>query len=289
MSEPTVTTVDVDAWVGIATNPKEHEIRRVMRVILLAIAETPSLRSRMVMKGGVLLALRYGTGRHTKDLDFSTEKRAQEENREEILRSLDGALAKAVIQDDSILCRVQSSKMEPPRAEDSFPTLRIRIGYAIKGSKQFQRMRQGSKSATTVLVDLSFNEHTCITSAIAVDGHELSAYSLYDQIAEKYRAMIQQTADRRNRVRRQDIYDVFTVIYKGYLASAEDKAILLATMRQKFSARDVSCERSTIEEPEIAQRCKQQYAQLADEIDGELPDFDFAFGTVKDFYLNLPW
>lgn len=290
MPDNIISAVDVDEWVAAAREDQdEHSIRRVMRIILLAIADHPLLRSRMVIKGGVLLALKYGTGRHTKDLDFSTPKRIQEENADQILGDLSGCLKGVTRWDEDIFCRVQSHKMQPPSPDASFPTLRIGIGYAFKGSKQFQRMVQGQDSTHKVLIDLSFNELACVASSISLDGHELAAYSLYDQIAEKYRAMIQQTAERRDRVRRQDVYDIYSVIRQGYLASGEDRSILLATMRQKFAARDVPCELEVIEEDEIRLRCLQQYPYLADEIDGELPEFEQVFELVKSFYLALPW
>lgn len=290
MSEPAITTVDINAWVFSAKdNPAEHDVRRVMRFILMAIANSPWLKSKMVIKGGVLLALGYGTARHTKDLDFSTPRRIQEEDTSAILDELDKALATERAKDPSLLCRVQSHKLEPPGPDASFPTLRIRVGYAFQGERQFQRMVQGRNSAQVVIIDLSFNEQTCVTSAIAIDGQQIAAYSLYDQVAEKYRAMIQQTSDRRGRVRRQDLYDLYSILRADHLADAEDKAILLNTMKKKFSARDVSCEREVINEPEIAQRSGREYARLQDEVDGDLPDFDHAFRIVKDFYLSLPW
>lgn len=291
MSEAELTPVDVDAWVDAASdNPEEHRVRRVMCIILFAVAESPQLSSRMVIKGGVLLTLGYGTDRHTRDLDFSTESRVQEEDPETILEELDKALADAARRvDEEVFCRVQSHRVEPPGPDASFPTLRIKVGYAMEGEKQHRRMVQGRDSAHTVIVDLSFNERTCITSAISLEGKQLAAYSLFDQVAEKYRAMIQQAGERRDRVRRQDIYDIYAVVTKGYLATADDKASLLAVMREKFAAREVPCEPNVIDEPEIADRSRRQYHQLQDEIDGELPPFEDVFAVVRAFYLDLPW
>lgn len=290
MSEAVSTTVDVDAWVAAAAdNPEEHAIRRVMRVILFAVARSSLLKGEVVIKGGVLLALGYGTDRHTKDVDFSTDRPVQEVDVEEVLAELGKALTAARKVDEAVLCRVQSHEMKPPNADASFPTLRIRVGYALEGTKQHRRMVQGRPSTNTVMIDLSFNEKTCVASAIVMDDYEISAYSLYDQIAEKYRAMIQQTANRRDRVRRQEVYDVYSVIKRGYLATKDDRETLLSVMRQKFAARDVPCERDTIDEPEIARRSRKEYARLQEEIDGELPDFDHAFGVIRDFYVSLPW
>lgn len=291
MSESSLKPVNVNAWVEAAAGyPSEYMTRRVMRIVLFAVAHSPLLSSRMVIKGGVLLALGYGTDRHTRDLDFSTDRQIQEVDAQEVLEELGRVLDEAArYLAEPIFCRVQSHRVEPPRSDASFPTMRIRVGYAEQGQKQHRRMVQGRDSSDTVLIDLSFNERTCIASSITMDGQELAAYSLFDQIAEKYRAIIQQVGDRRNRVRRQDAYDVYSVIVKGYLSTQEDKATLLAVMREKFAARDVPCEKKTIDEPEIKKRSRKEYQRLQHEIDGELPDFDKVFDTVREFYLSLPW
>lgn len=290
MSELAITAVDVNAWVEAAReSSEEYCVRRVMRIILFAVADSPFLKSKMVIKGGVLLALGYGTNRHTRDVDFSTGKRVQEEDPDVILEELDRALAVACSVDEAVLCRVQSHQMKPPDADASFPTLRITVGYAFEGERQYIRMVQGLPSAKTVIIDLSFNEQTCIASAIVMDGHEISAYSLYDQVAEKYRALIQQTRERRNRVRRQDAYDIFKIIEQGYLCTADDKAALLSALHQKCAARELTVTQETIEEPEIAQRSKAEYEQLRDEVSGDLPDFDVLFDKVKNYYHSLPW
>lgn len=290
MSDETIAQVDIESWVSSASDDvAEHTVRRVMRVILHAIADNPCLNSRMVMKGGVLLSLRYSTGRHTRDIDFSSEKPAQEENCDEILENLREALTRSRTRDQSVLCRIQSYKMQPPKETARFPTLRVNIGYAIEGEKQFKRMVQGQPSTRVVVVDLSFNERTCYPTEISLDNGRLKAYSLHDQIAEKYRALIQQTSDRRNRVRRQDAYDIFAVIRNGYLSERRDREMLMAAMRQKFSDRNVPLNPQVINEPEIEERCRREYKHLADEIDGELPEFDLVFSTVRDFFGGLPW
>ena len=101
--------------------------------------------------------------------------------------------------------------------------------------------------------------------------------------------MVQQTHGRRNRIRRQDLYDIFVVLEQGYLASNADKAVLLATMREKFRDRGVPCDPNTILDPEIAERCRREYARLADEIDRPLPEFEGALRRVTSFYRSLPW
>lgn len=287
-----VSTVDIDAWLAAAKdNPTEYRIRRVMRIILFAVADSPLLKSKMVIKGGILLAIGYGTNRHTKDLDFSTEGRVQEVDADAIIRELDSALKRAVaITDPEVVCRVQSHKMQPPWENASFPTLRIKVGYAIQGERAHRRMVQGGESPHTVIVDLSFNEKTCHLAKVDFGAErELAAYSIYDQVAEKYRALIQQTPALRGRVRRQDVYDIFMIIEKGYLVNPEDKLTLLEAMVQKFSARDVPLNAAMIDDPEVLRRSQVEYGQLAYEIEGALPDFENVFETVRLFYRSLPW
>ena len=41
--------------------------------------------------------------------------------------------------------------------------------------------------------------------------------------------------------------------------------------------------------PEVKQRAKAEYHTLADEIEGQLPDFDMDYKMVEAFYRSLPW
>ncbi len=288
MSE--IVSVDAEAWLSEADgNRAEYEVRRAMMAILHAIASAPGLSGRMMIKGGILLALGYHTGRHTKDIDFSTAKRVQEEDYEEILTQLDHALIAERARDESVFCRVQSHRLKPPNTDASFPTLRISIGYAFEGERQFARMVQGRDSSKTIVVDLSFNERACYPAAISLGDGSLLAYSLHDQIAEKYRAIVQQAPERRNRVRRQDAYDIFAVLRQGYLSTRQDREMLLTAMRVKFSDRGVRLDREVINQPEIEECCRREYAQLENEVADVLPEFSVVFATVKRFYFDLPW
>jgi len=285
--------VNVDDWIEQAENNNaEYRVRRVMKVILLAIASNDVLKDRMIIKGGVLLALGYKTARHTKDIDFSTDKVIQDEDPKEIVALIDKALKEASNRIDSeISCRIQSHKLQPPREDATFPTLRIKVGYAFQGDSQYQRFVSGRKySSYVVIVDLSFNERTYVTNSIKFDDEsEVLAYSIFDQVAEKYRAVIQQTSDQRDRIRRQDIFDLYKVIENGFLDDADDKSKLMEVMKLKFEDRDTPFHKDVINDPEIAQRCKKEYHQLEVEIDEELPDFDVVFERVKEYYRSLPW
>lgn len=291
MHENNIRNVDIDTWVEKAHgNQTEFYIRRVMRVILLAVSSSSQLKGSMVIKGGVLLSLGYGTDRYTKDVDFSTPRMVDEENPDEILDELNDALRATCREfDNELFCKTQKREIQPSR-DSTFPTLRVKVGYAVKGTKEFQRMMHNDRPSTkTVTIDLSFNEKVCFPSSITMDDHEINAYSLYDQVAEKYRALIQQSETRRGRIRRQDVYDLFVILNHGLIQSMEDKETILEVMQVKFASRGVECHSDVIMEPDIRERARKEYSKLEDEIENELPDFEMAFEVVKEYFLHLPW
>ena len=63
--------VDVSGWVEQADVP-QRRFREAVHIILDAIGQSRSLQTKMVMKGGLLMAIRYASTRFTRDIDFST-------------------------------------------------------------------------------------------------------------------------------------------------------------------------------------------------------------------------
>jgi hypothetical protein len=45
----------------------------------------------------------------------------------------------------------------------------------------------------------------------------------------------------------------------------------------------------SFENEELKRRAKEYYSTIADEIEGDLPDFEESFGYVAGFYKSLPW
>lgn len=283
--------LDLERWVDEAgDNPDQQAIRRVIRIIVNAVSCFDELRDLMTIKGGVLLAAAFKTGRHTRDVDFSTRVLAREVDIEEVCQRLDSALELSAAKlEETLACRVQSNKLKPPDEGATFPTLRIRVGYAERGSKAQSRLERGS-SPHTVIVDLSFNE--ALTDPVTIrinEDRRINAYSLVAQIAEKYRALIQQQARYRSRVRRQDAYDIYCILNMGYLRKPEDRTALLAAIRESCDSRNVEVDASSMMHDEIRRRARQEFDQLLYELDRDLPDFDEMFDRVSDFYTNLPW
>jgi predicted nucleotidyltransferase component of viral defense system len=139
-----------------------------------------------------------------------------------------------------------------------------------------------------VTVDYSFNEISNEPEIIRLkDGGEILAYSLTDLIAEKYRALIQQ--EPRNRIRRQDVYDLHLLLTTCCDITKNEKANILESLIKKSTSRGITVERSMLAREELINRSQKEYAQLASEINGDLPPFESSYAIVKKFYESLPW
>ncbi len=288
MSEPNI-KVNLTEWIDSVRADRTTYIQRQMtEIILYAIAIVPFLADRLYMKGGVLMGLRYGSDRQTSDIDFSTSSDYYPDDRtaDELRNLLDPALRRMAValgHADFVL-QVQSIEGRPhnlyPNA--NFPALEIKIGYAARGTIQEERLREGQAS-NVVQLDISFKE---ITSQVQIlelaDGKTLSAYSLNDMIAEKYRAVLEQK--KRNRYRRQDVYDLGILIQ----VPGSDPAEIVESLFQKCESRDISPTPDSINDPEIKKRSGFEWHALELEI-SDLPDFGDCFERVADFYRRLPW
>ena len=280
---------DIKAWVEQAQTEANHEFREAVHTILSAIASDRSLKACMILKGGILLAIRYQSHRYTKDIDFSTEKKPGGEITEvKIRESLNFSLALMVEELDYDLdCRVQSSKLQPNNPNSTYPSIKLKIGYAYKGTPKHKRLL-ALKSTTVISIDFSLNEATPNVENLTLnDGEEILAYTLTDLIAEKYRSLLQQVV--RNRTRRQDVFDLNLLIEKFNDIDEIEKNEILKSLISKSRAREINPDIESFDDPELKTRAKTNYHTLADEIDGELPDFDESFEKVSNFYKTLPW
>lgn len=242
----------------------------------------------MSIKGGILLAIAYGSSRYTRDVDFSTPEQYSKFDQTAFVSEFTENLARAVEElSYGLDCRIQSIKVNPPKPNATFPTLTVTIGYATKNSREHQRLLTG-QCPTVIALDYSFNETTAETEELEIRGGGIiQAYSLHDLVAEKYRAILQQEA--RNRIRRQDAYDLYRLFQRFPLNDARDRQRVLDSLRAKAASRNLIIDRNSIANPEIISRSKKEYNQLHLEIDEELPPFDEVYATVRMFYENLPW
>lgn len=284
-----VEILDINTWVEQANSNENLEFREAVHTILSAIASDNDLKASMILKGGILLAIRYQSHRYTKDIDFSTEKKLGAEiNEDRIKETLNYSLAQMVEKLDYDLdCRVQSSKLQPKKSNATYPSIKIKIGYAYKGSPKHKRLL-ALNCPTAVSIDYSLNEATPnIETIILNDGEEILAYTLTDLIAEKYRSLLQQVE--RNRTRRQDIFDLSLLLEILEDIDEVEKHEILKCLISKSEARGIDPDIGSFDDPELMERAEVNYHTLADEIEGELPDFPGLFKKVSEFYRSLPW
>lgn len=129
--------IDLSSWVEAETEPDRQEFRQAVHLVLRAIAESPELAPVMIMKGGILLAVRYRSTRFTRDIDFSTSSRYQVQEGERLVQTMQAALAPVSADNDyGLALRLQSYGVKPANRPDvSFPTLQMRCVLAmLRGS-----------------------------------------------------------------------------------------------------------------------------------------------------------
>lgn len=277
---------DIAEWVNQAPND-QRELRQAVHTVLAAIAQDTHLRADMIMKGGILLAVRYQSVRFTKDIDFSTSMKLSEVNPDEVHRRLDAALRLSVeALDYDLDCRVQSCKIQPAnQVNASFPSIKLKIGYAYKGTPKHRRLIQ-LQSTSVISIDYSLNEAISNTDEVLVGLHQsVNAYPFAELVAEKFRALLQQVE--RDRYRRQDVYDL------AFLSRMpRDEAVEVAIFESlmiKARSRNIEPTRDSLNDEEVKRRAAADYHTLKDEVQGDLPDFELAYAEVLAFYRALPW
>ena len=271
-------------------DPRQRPFRQAVHTILFAISGSDRLQTSMIMKGGILLALGYDSARFTKDIDFSTDTLLQDFDLQSFLEEFDASLSRAVDKLGYALdCRVQSCKQQPPGRDKQFPTIRTKVGYAYKGDERAQRRLIAKQSLQVVQVDYSLNEPVREFQLFEVaNGKPIRAYKLCDLIGEKFRALLQQ--EERNRIRRQDIFDLhFLLMNLSLIDDSDTMPMILQSIKERAEARNLVITRESMRNPDIVRRSKADYGSLQDEIEGVLPPFDEVYDTVRFYFEGLPW
>lgn len=276
-------------WVESAPTENEQVFRRVIHIVLDAISKLDDRKYELVMKGGILMAIQYQTSRFTRDIDFSTSRHYSEfkETQQDFLDKLNTEINNSSQHlGYGIQCRVQASKVKP-REEGNYQTLHINVGYAIQGdTRNMQRLSNG-QATSVVSIDYSFNEIIGETGHLQIGNSSVvKVYGEKTLIAEKLRAIIQQ--ENRHTRRRQDIFDLY-VLFSEHPYPEEKHQELLKELVDKSHSREIVARKDAMRSDVVYQRSKEEYSNLASEIDGDLPEFDLAYETIRDFYESLPW
>ncbi len=283
-----MTDLQIDKWVQEANDDTNREFRQAVHTTLLAISSDNALKNNMVLKGGILLAIRYRSNRFTKDIDLSTTNHLSSMVPEDIISEINQSLALAVnILNYDLDCIVQGWKIEPRTENVTYPSIKITIGYAYKGTNKHKRLL-AKQSPTALGIDYSLNESLPNIEVVELtEGDEILVYSIIDVISEKFRSLIQQ--EERNRYRRQDIFDIFLLLDLKNSFDESDKILILDSLIKKSQARGISPSAISFDSDELKNRAERDYPTLLSEVEGPLPDFATMFGRVADFYRSLPW
>lgn len=285
--------VDITAWIERARrDPLTYVERQATEVILAALGGLPGYRGRFFLKGGILMAVVYGSPRNTGDLDFTTDLPASPDLGERLRTELDRAFPRvcARLGYPDLLLRVQTVREMPrpfagPR-HLSFPALKLGIAFARRDDPS-PRFLQKESSPNAVIVEVSFNEpvHAVELVRLNPDGPTIAAYGITDLIAEKLRALLQQVS--RNRYRRQDVYDLAHLADR-FSPDTNERATILRTLRDKCAARGIVPTAASLDDAALVERAQSEWHTLEQEI-GELPDFDACLEKTRRLYRSLPW
>lgn len=280
--------VDIRNWIANSSDNATKAFRQAVHVILLAISKSSELRSKMIFHGGLLLTLKYKGVRYTKDVDFATANKRVDIDEEAFLKELQQRLLESSeTLSYGLACKIQSSRIKPRGKGKNHQTLEINIGYAYKGTTNHKHLiRNGC--ANIVKLDYSYNEiNQDIEVLNLIEGSKIQAYSLSDFVAEKYRAIIQQKT--RNRIRRQDAFDIYWIIKNNYLKGKDIKNKILKSFMIKSDSKGVRVEQYILRDRDIIRRSRREYTALAQEIETDLPPFKDLYKIVQSYYESLPW
>ena len=283
-----MTRTRIQDWINQST--ERVPFRQAVHTILVAITRSDALKTNMIMKGGILLALGYESTRYTKDIDFSTAKTLKEFELETFIQELQSALVDAVESlDYGLDCRVQSYKQKPPKSDATFPTIEISVGYAYKHDRSAHRRLLNKNSSNIVEIDYSLNEPSREVEIFEIEeGQQIQIYSFTELVAEKYRAILQQVV--RNRRRRQDVYDLnFLLSHYPQAKDTSTKAKILTSLVEKSNSRGLTVSKDSLSDSEVVRLSREEYHLLTSEIEEKLPDFDQLYSVIRDYYESLPW
>ncbi|CAN7696603.1 nucleotidyl transferase AbiEii/AbiGii toxin family protein [Variovorax paradoxus] len=280
--------VDIAAWVTNAPNGQQG-FREAVHTILDSIGHSQNLQAKMVMKGGLLLAIRYDSSRYTRDLDFSTSDKYAPESVEAVLSEIrEGLLAAEERLPYSTACRLQSHRLEPKGENRTHHNLALKIGFADKTNATAMARLNAGKSAQVVEIDYSFNEAVFDVEMLELDGGAtIRSYTLHNVLAEKMRSLLQQPIRRRNR--RQDVYDIWLLLESGEAISSADLSKIHNILLASCASKGVIPDAKAMEAVQVMEMARKGYEDLRSDVEGDLPAFEDAMGRVLALYRSLPW
>lgn len=255
--------------------------------VLRAIASSNRLQPTLVFKGGNALDFVWSPNRSTIDLDFSSEARGDDATFQEAnLRSILAQTLASVGRSLTITYAVQSFERRPPGEDRSFPTIACKVGYALPDQPRLQvRLTSGGAVSQVVRVEMSLNEVICDDEPLSLAPlANLRVATLDDIVAEKLRALLQQTVRRRHRA--QDLLDIAVVLSTPAGSTLEPERIgrfLIA----KSLPRGIEPTKRAFRDPDLVARARVDYAALQPTTRNQFIDFEDAVGLLTAFVDQL--
>jgi len=288
---------NIEEWIDRAENDDEKKFRQAIHLILLAVSRDKVLSQNLVIKGGIVLSLAYGSERYTTDLDLSSLDNMEVLSKEELESKLSKQIKAVVaLSDYNLKLLVHSIKYMPKDpSKVKFPAYKARIGYADSTNQKAIKRLDNKQSTHIVELDISFNESVSVSDTEnfkLTDRLNVLCYSLEQLVAEKYRSILQQVV--RTRSRRQDVFDIH------YLLNQEASLLYSNETKKTVLNKLIKCsERKGIEEylnpfgmrdEEIKRLSLEDFHTLSLEIDidTEVPPENM-YTVVQDYFESLPW
>jgi hypothetical protein len=288
---------NIEEWIDRAENDDEKKFRQAIHLILLAVSRDKVLSQNLVIKGGIVLSLAYGSERYTTDLDLSSLDNMEVLSKEELESKLSKQIKAVVaLSDYNLKLLVHSIKYMPKDpSKVKFPAYKARIGYADSTNQKAVKRLDNKQSTHIVELDISFNESVSVSDTEnfkLTNRLNVLCYSLEQLVAEKYRSLLQQVV--RTRSRRQDIFDIHYLLNQeaSLLYSNETKKTVLDKLIKcserkgieeylnQFGMRDEEIKRLSIEDFHTL--------SLEMDIDTEVSP-EGMYTVVQDYFESLPW
>lgn len=114
-SDAQLSPVDLAAWVS--RGDEQHRgFREAVHIVISAISDSAPLRTQMIMKGGLLMAIRYDSTRFTRDVDFSTREKYAPGSEQVLLAELDQQLERSTTRAATTPCAGDNVRSSTHRA-----------------------------------------------------------------------------------------------------------------------------------------------------------------------------
>lgn len=288
---------NIEEWIDRAENDDEKKFRQAIHLILLAVSRDKVLSQNLVIKGGIVLSLAYGSERYTTDLDLSALDNMEVLSKEELELKLGRQITAVVaLSDYNLKLLVHSIKYMPKDpSKVKFPAYKAKIGYADSTNQNAIKRLDNKQSSKIIDLDISFNESVSVSDTEnfkLTDRLNVLCYSLEQLVAEKYRSILQQVV--RTRSRRQDVFDIHYLLNQeaSLLYSNETKKTVLDKLIKCSERKGIEAylNQSGMRDEEIKRLSLEDFHTLSLEIDIDIEvSPDGMYTVVQEYFESLPW